>query len=57
MSTKNSPQVIWGSWSTLLNGLIMVSKNLKAGPGQVAQLVRALSPYAKVAGSIPSQGT
>ena len=27
------------------------------GPGQVAQLVRALSGYAKVAGSIPGQGT
>ena len=26
-------------------------------PGQVAQLVRALSWYAKVAGSIPGQGT
>ena len=28
-----------------------------AGPGQVAQLIRALSWYAKVAGSIPGQGT
>ena len=27
------------------------------GPGQVAQLVRALSRYIKVAGSIPGQGT
>ena len=27
------------------------------GPGQVAHLVRALSPYAKVVGSIPSQGS
>ena len=27
------------------------------GPGQVAQLVRASSPYAKVAGSIPGQDT
>ena len=26
-------------------------------PGQVAQMVRALSRYAKVAGSIPGQGT
>ena len=27
------------------------------GPGQVAQSVRALSWYTKVAGSIPGQGT
>ena len=27
------------------------------GPGQVAQLARVLPRYAKVAGSIPSQGT
>ena len=27
------------------------------GPGQIAQLVRALSQYAKVVGLIPGQGT
>ena len=32
-------------------------KNKETGPGQVAQLVRATSWYAKVAGSIPGQGT
>ena len=30
---------------------------LNCGPGQVAQLVRALTQYTKVVGSIPSQGT
>ena len=30
---------------------------MAALPGQVAQLVRALSQYAKVAGLIPRQGT
>ena len=31
-------------------------KKVNCGPGQVAQLVRAFSRYAKVVGSIPSQG-
>ena len=35
-----------------------VSLNLRStGPGHVAQLVRALSRYAKVLGLIPGQGT
>ena len=34
-----------------------LSKHAYSGPGQVAHLVRASSLYAKVAGSIPSQGT
>ena len=32
-------------------------KNTRIGPGWVAQLVRALSHFVKVAGSIPSQGS
>ena len=32
-------------------------KNKQLSPAQVAQLVRASSPYAKVTGSIPGQGT
>ena len=32
-------------------------KNIMVGPGWVAQLVRMLSWYAKVVGSIPGQGT
>ena len=32
-------------------------KDLNRGPGCLAQLVRAPSQYAKVAGSVPGQGT
>ena len=38
--------------STKFWGLIRIN-----GPGQVAQLVRASSGYAKVVSSIPGQGT
>ena len=34
-----------------------ITENQVLGPGQVAQLVRAPSRYAKVVGSIASQGT
>ena len=51
------PNVILAS--CLLAGSVN-SYNIRAyvySPGWVAQLVRALSPYAEVTGSIPCQGT
>ena len=37
--------------------ILPVIRLVSLGPGQVAQLVRVLSPYTKVAGLIPGQGT
>ena len=44
-------------WEILPPEFGVISSNVPSGPDQAGQLVKAWSQYAKVAGSIPSQGT
>ena len=41
-------------WESVFN---LLFKSVRLCPGQVAQLVGVLSPYTRVPGSIPGQGT
>ena len=48
----------WGSYLLLrVVENIIINREVLVSPGQVAQLVRASSQYAKVVGLIPRQGT